>query len=30
MGFLDKVKDLLAQNADTVGSALKDGEKDDQ
>ena len=33
MGFLDKAKDLLAQNADTVGSArdtLKDGEKDDQ
>jgi MT0933-like antitoxin protein len=22
MGFLDKAKDLLAQNADTVGSAI--------
>jgi hypothetical protein len=38
MGFLDKAKDLLAQNADTVGSqvqdaaknALKDDKKEDQ
>jgi hypothetical protein len=32
MGFLDKAKDLLAQNADTVGSAnaLKDGKKEEQ
>ncbi len=30
MGFLDKAKDLSAQNADTVGSALKDDKKDDQ